>query len=216
MDKTTIYLIRHGESLGNAKHVLLGWTDLDLSELGYAQARSTASAMADIHFDAIYSSSLMRAYNTALPHAELRGMTVQGSDKLREIFLGDWENMSVEGVVEKYGEDVYFNQWRNNFGTFTCPGGESVQGACDRFSDEVKRIAESSLGKTVLIAAHGAVIRAFYGRAKGIAPEKLGEELPFPSNASYSVVEYSDGNFSPVEFSSDSHLEGVGITKVNW
>jgi len=216
MEKTTFYLVRHGESLGNAKHVLLGWTDLDLSELGYAQARSTAAAMADIHFDAIYSSSLLRAYNTAVPHAELRAMTVEGRDELREIFLGEWENMSVESVIEKYGEDMYFRQWRDNFGTFTCPGGESVQGACDRFFAEVERIAVCHPGGTVLIAAHGAVIRSFYGRASGIAPEKLGEELPFPSNASYSIVEYSDGKFSPVSFSCDSHLSEIGITKVNW
>ena len=216
MGKTTIYLVRHGESLGNAKHVLLGWTDLDLSPLGYAQARCTADAMADLHIDAIYSSSLLRAFNTAVPHAQLRGLTVQGDDKLREIYLGEWENMSVEDVIAKYGEDVYYRQWRAEFGTFTCPGGESVQGACDRFFAEVKRIAESSEGKSILIAAHAAVIRAFYGRVLGIEPDLLGERLQFPSNASYSVVEYSDGAFSPVEFSNDAHLANIGITKVNW
>lgn len=217
MEKTRIYLIRHGESLGNAKHVFLGHTDLDLSELGYAQARAAATAMADVHFDAIYSSDLIRAYNTARPHAELRGQNVIADKGLREVFVGEWEGLVVDEVIEKYGEHTYRVEWRGvGYGNFAFPGGESVLGAGERFYNAIVDIAKASPGKTVLVAAHASVIRTFYALVSGIAPSEMGEKSTFPSNASCTVVDYADGKFSPIEFSDDSYLSGVGITKIGW
>ncbi len=103
MERTKIYLIRHGESLGNAVRQLLGHTDLDLSPLGYRQADLTATALSSVQIDEVYSSDLLRAYNTALPHAKMRGLEVQGRTELRELFLGDWEGLRVEEVMQKYG-----------------------------------------------------------------------------------------------------------------
>ena len=74
--KTLIYLVRHGESLGNAKRIYLGHTNLDLSDLGYIQANVTAQYLKGVKIDAIYSSDLLRAHNTALPHAQLRNLKV--------------------------------------------------------------------------------------------------------------------------------------------
>ena len=65
--KTTLYLVRHGQSLGNLNEQMLGHTDLDLSELGYRQAAATFERLKDTHFDAVYSSPLQRAYNTVCP-----------------------------------------------------------------------------------------------------------------------------------------------------
>lgn len=72
--QTKVILVRHGQSLGNAKRVLLGHTDLDLSELGYRQAEATAEALKDEKIDVVYSSDLKRAMSTAVPHARMRGM----------------------------------------------------------------------------------------------------------------------------------------------
>ena len=66
INDTLIYIIRHGESLGNKNRKFLGHTDLDLTDLGYAQALKTAECLASVPFDRIYSSDLIRAYNTAL------------------------------------------------------------------------------------------------------------------------------------------------------
>ena len=74
--KTRLILIRHGESLGNSKRIILGHTDWDLSELGYRQAALAADALADRKVDAVYSSDLIRAYNTVLPMARSRGLSV--------------------------------------------------------------------------------------------------------------------------------------------
>ena len=86
-----VYFVRHGQSLGNAERVLLGHCDLDLSPLGVQQAKLTAEAMKDFPIDIIYSSDLLRAYNTAKPHADLRGISVIPDKCFRECYLGDWE-----------------------------------------------------------------------------------------------------------------------------
>ena len=209
---TKLILIRHGESLGNAERRLLGHTDLDLSDLGYSQAEVAAKILADEKIDVIYSSDLIRAYNTALPHAVRRGLSVIPSKELREVKLGEWEGKRVVDVISEYG-DMYEKDWLGAYGTFVFPGGEGTIEAGKRFFAECQRIAESNIGKTVLIAAHAAVIRSFFSLVMKIPPEEIVERLPFPSNASFSEVFYDGEGFTAGRFSVDEYLKGVGITK---
>ena len=118
MSKTVIYLVRHGQSLGNEQRIYLGHTDLDLSALGYKQAESTAKRLASVKIDSIYSSDLLRAHNTALPHAEMRGLKVIDSCELREIYLGDWEGTPIDVLVNEHYEQFVLG-WKNNFGLFS-------------------------------------------------------------------------------------------------
>ena len=209
-----IYLIRHGESLGNAARKILGHTDMGLSDVGIRQAEAAASALADIKFDIIYSSDLKRALQTALPHAELRKMSVIPHSDLREIYVGDWEGKSVPEIIDEYG-DVYEKEWIAKFGTFRLPGGESVQEAGERFYNAIVDIAKLNDGKTILVAAHAAVIRAFWGKINGIKPEELAEKIIFPTNASYSLIEYKEGKIEAISYSVDEYLAEVGITNFN-
>ncbi len=211
--ETKIILIRHGESQGNAAGRILGHTDLDLSELGYRQAAATAEHLKDVHVDAIYSSDLLRARNTAEPHAQMRGMKVETSEQLREIFVGDWEGHSADFILGKYGEAEYKERWLGDFGHYVFPGGEGVWKGGERFYREVLRIAKKHRGQTVIIAAHAAVIRVFWAIISGFTPDNVVEKLAFPTNASYSIVKLEGEALLPVEFSVDAHLASVGITE---
>ena len=122
---TKIYLIRHGESVGNLHRICLGHTDLDLTDLGLKQAKKTADALLGVDFTAIYSSDLIRAVHTAEPHAIKRGLNVNTSDSFRELYFGDWENASVLYLKERHHEEFMIG-WRQNFGTFTAPNGEET------------------------------------------------------------------------------------------
>ena len=97
-----LIIIRHGQSLGNAQKRYLGHTDVDLSELGKHQAQIAADYFKDYNISAIYSSDLLRAYNTALPHARLHGLSVNKDEKLREVFLGEWEGCPIDVLREKW------------------------------------------------------------------------------------------------------------------
>lgn len=203
--KTRMILIRHGESLGNAKRIILGHTDWDLTDLGRRQAEMTAEALADRKVDAIYSSDLLRAYNTVLPMATSRGLEVIPDKGLREQFIGEWEGRNVQDIAESYG-DLYHVEWCRNFGTFKAPGGESIVELGERIYRTLAAIAEKNEGKTLIIGLHAAAIRAFWGRMCKVAPEELAETYPFPSNASYSEIDFENGEFTPISFSCDKHL----------
>lgn len=213
--KTKIILIRHGQSIGNATRTILGHTDLDLSELGYKQAEATANCLKDEKIDQIYSSDLKRAYNTAAPHAKIRGLEVKTNKNLREMYVGAWEGRTVQEIIEKWGRGVFENDWGANFGTFTFPDGESITDGGRRFYNEILRISAKNKGKTILVVAHAAVIRSFWAIISGIAPEDIASKIPFATNASYSICFYDDGQIIPFEYSIDEHLSKVGITKVN-
>lgn len=206
---TKIILIRHGESLGNLNHIMLGHTDIDLAPRGYLQAEACAKYLQDVQIDAIYSSDLIRAYHTAEPHAKMRGLPITTSRELRECYVGDWENVPIEKIVEEQ-YDLFYKGWRDTFGTFQIPGGESVPHAAQRFYDEVMRIAKDNIGKTVLIAAHAAVIRAFWGKVTKTPPEKLAKTYLYPTNASCSFLYYDGEDLVPLEYSVDEHLSEIG------
>ena len=204
-ENTRIYVIRHGESVGNLHRICLGHTDLDITELGMKQAEKTAEALSGVDFAAIYASDLIRAVHTAEPHAKMRGLDVNTSPDFRELYFGNWENASVLMLKEKFHEQFMIG-WRQNFGTFTAPRGESVVAMAERMEEGLKRIAKEHRGKNILLTSHAAAIRALWGKISGYAPSEWADAYPFPTNASYSVVEFDGERLIPVSYSNDSHL----------
>lgn len=203
---TTIFIVRHGQSQGNAQNLFLGHTDLDLSDLGYRQAQKTCDLLKDIEFNNVYSSSLIRAVNTAVPHAKLRKMPVIKCDELREMRAGEWENMNINDIISKYG-DRYVVEWRKCFGSYTIPGGEPPKEVARRMYDKLVEIAKANTGKNVLVACHAAAIRCLWGEINGILPGAIATDFEFPYNASVSTVYYDGERLIPGVYSYCEHLE---------
>ena len=207
--RTKIIMIRHGESLANAGGIYLGHTDWDLTEKGKMQAEAVANYLKDEKIDVIYSSDLIRAYNTALPHSRLHGIDIIKSRELREIYLGKWEGLPLSEIEEKW-QDEFVHGWRENFGTCQTPGGESVPRVAERIYNEVKRIAKENEGKYIVIASHAAAIRAFWGKITQTPENEVAEKIPFPKNASCTTVIYENGELTPIEYGYADYLENVG------
>lgn len=196
---TKIIMIRHGESLANAQRIYLGHTDWDLSERGKEQAVAAAEVLRDVKIDKIYSSDLIRAYNTALPHAKMRGMEIEKCCELREVYLGDWECRKVEELEVEYPIEFCIG-WHKNFGTCVVPGGESIPELAKRIYNAVLKIGRENAGKTVLIACHAAAIRSFWGKITKTKPEDVCEMIPFSKNTSFTVVKYENDELKPIEY----------------
>jgi broad specificity phosphatase PhoE len=197
-------LIRHGESLGNLKRIYLGHTDWDLSDSGKKQAQICAQYFKDADISAIYSSDLLRAYNTAVPHSLIHGLKIIPSEQLREVRVGAWEGKEISYISENWYKEFEII-WRGEFGTSTPPDGEAVIAAAKRFKAKLLAIAKEQSG-TVLITAHAAVIRAFWCYISGIEPRLWGSFVPFPTNTSATFIGLDGENLVPIRYSFDDYL----------
>ncbi len=104
MSSTHVVIIRHGQSQGNAEGRFGGHTDTPLSPRGRKQAQATAKALASEKFDAIYSSDLPRAIETASPLGKLTGVPLETTDALRERSVGVMEGLTFEEAAEQHPE----------------------------------------------------------------------------------------------------------------
>ncbi len=201
---TTFLFVRHGQSIGNLKKSFMGHMDLDLSEKGYLQAEKTAEYIyGNYRPDVIYSSDLLRAYNTAKVAARLFCKEVIKSEKLREICGGDWEGKTFNELQGKYPEE--YGTWLKDIGNSKCTNGESPKMLIERVLPEVIEIAEKNDGKTVLLATHAMVIRCLQTvwEQKSLSEMK---DIPWVGNASVSVVCYNDGKWEEKIIGNDSFL----------
>ena len=99
--KTTLIMIRHGQSITNLTKVFTGQLDTDLTELGKLQAELAAKALKGTHIDKMYSSDLKRTVETALPTAKDHELNIIPDPRLREIYAGVWEGLDFEAIRER-------------------------------------------------------------------------------------------------------------------
>lgn len=158
----TIYLVRHGHSEGNEKGVF--GTDPELTDLGKQQATELAEQLKNLSFDAIFSSHLTRAKQTAKIIALERKIAIQTNELLREKYWGKLEGRLKKEVRQELGElfekAIKLNpkeraQYR------IAPGVETEEEMMMRYITALREIAIAYAGKTVLIVSHSYVIRLF-------------------------------------------------------
>ena len=211
MEKTVLYLIRHGQSEGNLQNVFLGHTDLDLTALGVRQAEITAAYLKGISADAIYSSDLLRALHTARITAKVKGLPVVPDPGLREIDGGAWENVPFDELGKRFPGS--FSVWTRRFGACRCDGGESVLEMRDRVAAAVEKIARGNPGKTVFLFTHATPIRVLKATWDGVDLDRMGS-VPWPTNSSVTRAEYENGRFTVTEYSTD-HFMGDLVTRLD-
>ena len=203
--ESTFILIRHGESLANLEKRFAGSWDIPLTDKGKRQAKLTAEYVAkNFTVDKIYSSDLQRAYYTAEEVSRLTGKEIISSTHLREIIAGDWERKSFD-ELQKLFPISYGSTWLKDIGNAVCDGGEAVKDVGERVYSFLEQIAKENLGKTIVVATHATPIRTALCKMANKAVENA-KEIPWVSNASVTVVKYSDGNWNTTVFSYDEHL----------
>lgn len=201
--QTNIYLVRHGQSEGNLTHAFLGHTDLPLTALGHTQAEVASEYLCTLSPDRIYSSDLLRAYQTAEPTAKKCNLTIETSEDLREIFAGQWEALTFSTIESDFQED--YRVWHEDIGFARPTDGESVQELFARIHDALVSIAKENEGKTVMIFLHATPIRSFSAIHSGLGFEGM-KNLPWATNASVTHLVYEGDTFSLLEYGRDDYL----------
>ncbi|MBX3280896.1 MAG: histidine phosphatase family protein [Acidobacteria bacterium] len=156
MPTTKLFLVRHGQSAGNAEGRFGGHSPTPLSELGFKQAAAAAQALQKEGVTAIYSSDLLRAMQTAELLSKLIDIPVEASSAFRERNVGVLEGLTFDESKAAHPEDFYALVNRNLNHVIT--KGESYRQLLDRSTKELWQILNSHIGGRVAIFSHTGVI----------------------------------------------------------
>jgi 2,3-bisphosphoglycerate-dependent phosphoglycerate mutase len=156
MAVTKLYLVRHGQSAGNAEGRFGGHSPTPLSELGKKQADAVAKALAKEGVSAIYSSDLHRAVQTAEPLSRLTGVPVIATPAFRERNVGVLEGLTFDESRETFPDDYYALVNRKVHHVIT--NGESYRHLLQRSTAELWEILRNHIGERVAIFSHTGAI----------------------------------------------------------
>ncbi len=220
----TLVLLRHGESLWNARNQFTGWVDVDLSDKGRAEAVAGGEQLrtAGVLPDVVHTSVLRRAITTAnlaLDAADRHWIPVRRHWRLNERHYGDLQGKNKKETMEQFGEEQ-FMLWRRSYDVPPPPiadDNEWSQAGDPRYAglgadmpateclkDVVLRMmpyweneiqADLKAGQVVLLAAHGNSLRALVKHLDGISDEDIAA-LNIPTGMP--LVYELDDHFTPV------------------
>lgn len=210
--KTTLYLIRHGETEWNVTGRWQGHTDVPLNDVGKRQAELLANRIRaeELHFDAIYSSDLSRAYQTAWAIGAAVGVPVQLFPPLREIDLGVWSGLTREEIHARYPIELSLIEQGQDIAR---GGGETNAALTKRVSESVKALAEQHPGETLCLVGHGGSLRALMRQtSQGASLDVVNAH--HLSNTSISVIVLENNKWELISYNDTSHLGETVLEQV--
>lgn len=197
LSPTVICLVRHGETDWNFSRRYQGWADIPLNDLGLRQAELVARTIAGEQWDAIVSSPLSRAMQTARAIAAASAIeSIEEESDLRERGYGEAEGLTLEEREARWPGA----EW---------PGLEPWDVMADRVMAAFDRIVARHAGRRVLVVCHGGVINAVLATVSG---GEYGTEVTIILNTARTTLIH-DGTVWSVETVTDaSHLEAAPLT----
>jgi 2,3-bisphosphoglycerate-dependent phosphoglycerate mutase len=199
-----LVLARHGQSEWNLKNLFTGWRDVDLTEVGVAEARAAGRKLKaqGITFDIGFTSDLKRAQDTMslmLEEMGLAGIPITRNVALNERDYGDLSGLNKDDARERWGAEKV-HVWRRSYDV-PPPGGESLRDTAARVLPYyIQEILPRVLrGQRVLVTAHGNSLRALLMVLDRLGPKEIvareiatGVPMIYRLNADATVAERQD------------------------
>lgn len=211
---TQILFIRHGETAWNRIKRIQGHIDIPLAESGVGQAqhlarRLAAEVQAGARIDAIWSSDLLRAQQTAQPMAEALHLPIQLAPDLRERHYGVFQGHDSDEIAARFPDE--YAHWQTRDPGFVPPEGESQRAFYHRVLHGLEPLIAMHRGGRIAVVTHGGVLDCVYRFANGL-PLEAPRNWPL-LNTSVNVADFvSDGyvtQASVIDWGDVSHLGGV-------
>jgi broad specificity phosphatase PhoE len=166
-----LIFIRHAET--DLAGTFCGHSDPPLNARGEAQVDDLIALFTSEPFDAIYSSDLRRAVNTATALAQAFAVPCTATSNLREIYFGDWEALTW-AEIERRDAD-YVRRWTESFPDLAAPNGEFYAAFESRVLSEVDRLLGLAANKRIAVVTHGGVMRIVLRNLLGHTEEQAWE-----------------------------------------
>lgn len=156
MPVTKLFLVRHGQSAGNAEGRFGGHSPTPLSELGKKQAEVTAKTLAEERIEAIYSSDLHRAVETAEPLSKILDLPIITTSAFRERKVGVLEGLTFDESKAQFPKDYYALVNRSVHHVIT--EGESYNQLLRRATKALHEVLRARAGENIVIYSHTGTI----------------------------------------------------------
>lgn len=199
---TRLCLVRHGETDWNAQRRIQGQIDIPLNAAGRIQARATAAGVAGRRFDAVYSSDLGRALETARPIAAALGLALKSATSLRERHYGRMQGLTGAEARERFPDLHAAYAARDPH--HDLGGGETLTEFARRVAASLQSLVAAHPGGSLLAVSHGGVLDVVHRLATGrdlAAPR----DFAMP-NAGLNWLEYREQAWHLVSWGEQAHL----------
>ena len=201
-----VVIWRHGQTAWNAERRFQGQLDVDLDDVGRAQAARAARLLAGLSPSAIIASDLVRARTTAEALASLTGLSVATDKRLREIDVGFWQGLTFDEVSARFPEEAA--EWSDG-GEGRRGGGESLVEVGERvFAAVTDALVSLPADGVLIVATHGAAGRALAASLIGL-PTTSWRALGSLANCSWSIVRETERGWRLAEHNAGTLPEPV-------
>jgi probable phosphoglycerate mutase len=202
---TRILLARHGETDWNREGRWQGHSDQPLNATGRAQAEALAARLRGEGIDALYTSDLLRASQTAAAVGRATGLNPIPAPGLREVDVGELAGLDRAEAGRRYPD--WYTRWREGTDD-RYPGGERFTDLRERALSQLDRIADRHAGETSVAVCHNGIVRAVVLHVLGLDPAERRRVAP-GANCSLTVVERQRRRLVLVALNDVGHLNGL-------
>lgn len=201
-------LARHGETVWHANNRYAGGSsDIDLTAGGRQQAQALAAWCRGYAPDAVISSPVRRAVETATPSALAAGVPLQVVDELREVSFGIAEGHTIDELLAV--DPAMVARFRADPVAHPFPGAEPPEDAADRAAEALRRVAQQYNGKKVLVVAHNTLLRLALCRLLDLPVARYRNIFPRLDNAAISEIDMRvDQRHGTALLSLNVHVKG--------
>lgn len=196
-----LMLARHGETEWNVGKVFRGRADVNLDEVGIKQAELLGKYLSNSELEAIYSSPVKRALDTANIVARYQKVAVYTAEGLIDFDYGKWQSLPEQEVKGLY--PAILNEWRNNPHKVRMPGGENLEDVRRRAVEVVHDVLSRHQGN-VLLVSHRVVIKVLICYLLGLDNShfwNINQDV-----GGITTFDYADGRFVLTRHNDTSHL----------
>lgn len=181
-----MFLVRHGQTVMNREVRFRGLRDVPLNDVGRAEARAAARALAESEIAAVYTSPLSRAREVARRIALACGVaTVTDLPELVNLDYGDWEGCTKDECAER--DPAAWALYAEDPEAAVCPGGEALASAADRVLAALHALGRRHPGEAVAAVTHGVMLRLAVLRVHGAPAGGWQFKIPTGSAIEFAV-----------------------------
>jgi len=202
---TSIYLVRHGQTAWNKEEIFRGRTDVPLDGTGVKQAELAGEYFRGMEIDAIYSSPLSRAWQTAQKIAKNHSLEVQVLEGIIDMSFGDWEG-NARQEIQKMDPETY-RMWIEEPHRVRPSGGESLEEVRIRSMTALEEVIQSHPGKTLILVSHRVINKVLICAILGIDQSHFWQITQ--DTTAINLIQYRKGRYILSLMNETCHLKSL-------